>query len=122
MEDFIKMIAEALLPIVGALLTALSTYAVSLIAKRLKLRLSEEEMIFVRAHLRKAVAGAEEWAARKAKLESKPVAGASKALWVHERMKEMFPNLTSDQLDKLIDEELATLSDIGATGSRKVEI
>ena len=68
MEDILKHFAEALLPVFGALLTAFSSYAVTLVAKRLKIRLADEEQAMLRGAVRKAIAGAEEWAARKGKL------------------------------------------------------
>lgn len=122
MEDFIKIVAEALLPVLAALLTALSSYAVSLLAKRFKVQLDDEQQLVLRIAIRKAVAGAEEWAARTAKIESNPISGARKAKWVHERVKVLFPNLTSDELDHLIDEELAQLVGVGSTGENTVEI
>jgi len=122
MEDFIKIVAEALLPVLAALLTALSSYAVSLLAKRFKVQLDDEQQLVLRIAIRKAVAGAEEWAARTAKIESNPISGARKAKWVHERVKALFPNLTPDELDHLIDEELAQLVGVGSTGENTVEI
>lgn len=122
MEEIMKMILEALIPILGALLTALSSYAISLLAKRFKVRLDAEQQLVLRSAIRKAVAGAEEWAARTAKVESNPISGARKAQWVHERVKVMFPNLASDELDQLIDEELAQLVGVGSTGEKALEI
>ena len=121
MEDLMKHTAEALLPILGALLTAFSSYAVTLIAKRLKLKLRDEEQAMLRGAVRNAIAGAEEWAARKANLDTNPVAGARKAQWVHERIKENFPKLAPDELDRILDEELAMIADVGATKEKKLE-
>lgn len=122
MEDLMKHFAEAALPVLGALLTAISSYAVTLIAKRLKIRLADEEQALLRLAVRKAIAGAEEWAARKANLETNPIAGASKAQWVHDRIKEKFPKITSDELDRMLDEELALIADVGATKEKTFEV
>jgi len=121
MEDLMKHMAEALLPVFGALLTAFSSYAVTLVARRLKIRLADEEQAMLRGAVRKAIAGAEEWAARKANLDTDPVAGARKAQWVHERIKENFPKVAPDELDRLLDEELAMIADVGATKEKKLE-
>ena len=121
MEDLMKHMAETLLPVFGALLTAFSSYAVTLVARRLKIRLADEEQAMLRGAVRKAIAGAEEWAARKANLDTDPVAGARKAQWVHERIKENFPKVAPDELDRLLDEELAMIADVGATKEKKLE-
>ena len=121
MSEFGKMIIENLLPVVGALLTALSTYAVRLIAAKLKLQIAAEEEAMLRFAIRKAIAGAEEWAARKAHVNSKPVAGADKARWVSERIKDIYPSVENNEITRLIDEELASIKGVGATGDKSIE-
>ncbi len=120
MEDILKQLLEVLLPIIGAVLTALSSYAVALITKRMGIKLDNEKEQMLRGAIRSGIAGAEEWAARKANIESRNVAGAEKAVWLHERIKKAYPKLSSAELDSLLDEELAKLQDVGATGVRSV--
>lgn len=121
MSDFGKMIIEHLLPVLGALLTALSTYAVRLIAEKLKIQIAAEEEALLRHAIRKGIAGAEEWAARKARINSNPIHGADKALWVSARVKEMYPSLSDQEITRLIDEELAGIKGVGATGDKQVD-
>ena len=118
MEDILKQFLEMLLPIIGALLTALSSYAVTLLTKKMGVQLEKEQKNLIRTAVRSGIAGAEEWAARKAKLEKRNIAGAEKAIWLHDRIKKMYPKLASDELDALIDDELAQLKDVGATGEK----
>ena len=46
MEDILKQLLEVLLPIIGAVLTALSSYAVALITKRMGIKLDNEVALF----------------------------------------------------------------------------
>jgi hypothetical protein len=120
MEDILKQFLEMLLPIVGALLTALSSYAVTLLTKKMGVQLEKEQKDLIRSAVRSGIAGAEEWAARKAKIEKRNVAGAEKAIWLHDRIKKMYPKLATDELDALIDDELAKLKDVGVTGQKTI--
>lgn len=122
MEDLYKEIIAEALPVVGALLTAVVTYAVSLLAKRFKLQLNDEHQMLVRFAVRKAISGAEEWAARKASVETQAVSGAQKAIWVRNRLRSMFPNLTSEELDDMIDEELGAIKGVGSTGEKGLDV
>jgi len=120
MEDILKQVLEVVLPIIGALLTALSSYAVTLLTKRMGIKLDAEKEEMLRSAIRSGIAGAEEWAARRAKVEPHNISGAEKAMWLHNRLKKMYPKLAPQELDHMIDEELAKLKDVGATGVRKV--
>lgn len=122
MEYIIKEIFEIILPIMGAMLTALSSYAVSILCKRLGLKLDQDKQDQMRQVIRSGIAGAEEWAARKAKVDSRNVTGLEKAQWVHAQLKKRFPALASDELDLMIDQELAMLKDVGATGTKKIDV
>ncbi len=122
MQDIIHSIIAELLPVLSAVLTALAAYGVSLLAKRLKLHLADEHQAILRLAVRKAISGAEEWAARKAGISQGSVAGAQKAEWVHDRLNSMFPDLTSDELDKMIDEELGAIKGVGASGEKALEV
>lgn len=122
MEEIIKHIAEMLLPVFGALLTALATYGSNLVIKRLGIKLEEDHQRMLRSVIRSGIAGAEEWAYRKAKIEGNPVEGSKKAIWVHERVKKAFPKLSPDELDLLIDEELAKMKSVGSTGEKRLDV
>ena len=122
MEDFLKQAFELLLPILGALLTAVSSYAITLITKRLGVKLKEDQERVLRGAIRTGIAGAEEWAARKAKVESRNIKGAEKAIWVHNRLKKLFPELATEELNDLLDEELSQLSQVGATGEKTIQV
>tara|TARA_Y100001937_G_C6934866_1_gene247661 strand:+ start:187 stop:552 length:366 start_codon:yes stop_codon:yes gene_type:complete len=120
MEDILKEVLEVVLPIIGALLTALSSYAITLLTKRMGIKLNAEKEEMLRSAVRSGIAGAEEWAARRAKIEPHNISGAEKAKWLHDRLKKMYPNLAPQELHYMIDEELAKITDVGATGVRKV--
>jgi hypothetical protein len=122
MEDLGKEMMAELLPVMGAILTAVVTYSVSLLAKRFKIQLNDEHQMLVRFAVRKAISGAEEWAARKANVETQPVDGAQKAVWVKDRLKAMFPKMTSEQLDAMIDEELGAIKGVGATREKGLDV
>lgn len=122
MQDLIHSLIAELLPVLSAILTALAAYGVSLLAKRLKLHLADEHQAILRLAVRKAISGAEEWAARKAGVSQDRVAGAQKAKWVHNRLNSMFPDLTPDELDKMIDEELGAIKGVGASGEKALEV
>lgn len=122
MEEIAQHIIKELLPVLGAILTALATYGVSLLTKRYKIQLNEEHQILMRLAIRKAISGAEEWAHRKAKIEDRSIQGAEKAVWVHDRIKNMFPDLASDELDKLIDEELGSIKGVGSSGDKGLDV
>jgi hypothetical protein len=122
MEEIMKHIISEVIPVLGALLTALATYGVSLLTKRFKIQLSEEHKVLTRIAVRKAISGAEEWAYRKGKIEDRSVNGGEKATWVHNRVKKAFPNLASDELDLLIDEELGSIKGVGSSGEQGLDV
>ena len=122
MQEIIHSIVAELIPVLSALLTAVATYGVSLLAKRFKVQLNDEHQALLRMAVRKAISGAEEWGARKAGIESRPISGAEKAIWVHNRVQKMFPKLTSDELDSMIDEELGAIKGPGATKDKRIEV
>ena len=66
MDAFMQSVIGEIIPVLSALLTAVATYGVALLAKRFKLQLGDEHKLVVRLAVRKAISGAEEWAARKA--------------------------------------------------------
>jgi len=122
MEEIGKHVINELIPVLAALLTAFATYGVQLLTKRFKIQLNEEHKMLTRIAVRKAISGAEEWAYRKAKIEERDIDGKEKAIWVHERIKKAFPNLTSDELDLLIDEELGSIKGVGSSGEKGLDV
>lgn len=122
MQDLLHSVIAELLPVLTAILTALAIYGLSLLAKRFKIQLADEHQAILRLAVRKAISGAEEWAARKAGVESDPIEGSKKAQWVHERLKDMYPDLAPDELDKMIDEELGAIKGAGASGEKALDV
>lgn len=122
MENMFQQMAEQLIPVFGALLTAIASYGAMLLTKRLGIKLEEDKMGMVRQGIRMAIAGAEEWASRKAKVEQNPVSGASKGEWVLKNLELMYPKLGQNELVRMIDEELAQLKSVGATGEKKLDL
>lgn len=122
MHDLLHSFIAELLPVLTAVLTALAIYGLGLLAKRFKIQLADEHQAILRLAVRKAISGAEEWAARKAGVESDPIEGSKKAQWVHARLKDMYPNLAPDELDKMIDEELGAIKGVGASGEKALDV
>lgn len=122
MDAFMQSVIGELIPVLSAVLTAVATYGVALLAKRFKLQLGDEHKLVVRLAVRKAISGAEEWAARKAGVESDPIKGAEKAMWVHKRVQQAFPKLASEELDALIDEELGAIKGVGASKEQGLDV
>lgn len=103
-------------PVLAAVLVAVASWGLSKLGKKWGIEVDLAKDAAVRQAIRIAIGGAEEWAARKLKLEDKKVQGAEKAKWVHDVVSRMFPKLFPDDLDRMIDEELAAMSGVGATG------
>ena len=111
-----------LLPVIAAVLTALSSWGLTLLAKKWKIDLDLTKDAALRLALRAAIGGAEEWAARKLKLDPEAaVDGAEKAKMVKGIIEAKWPKLTPAELDQLIDEELAATKGVGATQDRVVQ-
>jgi hypothetical protein len=116
-------LASYLLPVIAAILSALAAYGLRYLAKKWKIDLDLAQDAAIRTAVRSAIAGAEEMASRKLKLEpGKAVPGSEKAQWVFDRVNQMFPDLININLHKMIDEELAQIRGVGATGDRVVGI
>ena len=109
-----------MLPVIAAVLTSLTTWGLSLLAKKWKIDLNLSQDAAIRIAIRAAIGGAEEWASRKLKLDAKAgVSGAEKAQWVIAVVEKQWPNLTPAELDRMIDEELSAISGVGATGQSR---
>ena len=104
-----------LLPILAMVLTAFASWGLQILAKKWGLQLDLEKDAAVRMAVRTAIGGAEEWAARKLMLDDDVVDGADKAKWVHQQVTALWPKLIPDGLDRMIDEELSLMYDVGAT-------
>lgn len=120
MRELLNEIMGYILQGLAALISAMILVGLQRLAKRFNLQLSEREQAMVRGAVRKAIAGAEEWAARELKANRQPVAGVQKAARVKGMVTAQWPKLLPDDLDRMIDEELAAMSGVGATGDRVV--
>ena len=120
MESLFNSILAELLPVTAAILTALLSYGILLLTSHFKIKVSQEHEDLIRLSVRKAIGGAEEWAARQLGLEDVEVSGFEKTIWVRDRVRMYYPDLTDDELDRLIDEELAALPRVGATQEKVV--
>jgi len=105
-----------LLPVIAAVLTGLISWGLTKLFKKWGVQLDLTKDAAIRQAVRIAIGGAEEWAARKMKLDAKPD-GAEKAKWVHDQVSRLWPRLLPDDLDGMIDEELAAMQGVGATGN-----
>jgi len=115
-------ILAILLPVIAAILTAVISWGATKLAKKWGIQLDLSKDATIRMAIRTAIGGAEEWAARKMKLEDKSVDGAEKAKWVHDQVSALWPKLLPDSLDGMIDEELAAMAGVGATEDRVVGV
>jgi hypothetical protein len=114
-------IASYLLPVIAAVLLAFISYGLKYLTKKWKINLDLSQDTAIRIALRAAICGAEELAARKLKLDkNKGMTGAEKAQWVFDRVNQQWPDLVNVDLHKMMDEELAQMSGVGATGARVV--
>lgn len=109
-----------LLPIVAAVLSALSSWALVALKKKWNLEVDITTDAAIRTSIRAAIAGAEEWAARKMKAEGKPAQSASKAKWAWDTVSKVWPKLKEGDFAELLDQELALMMGVGATGNKIV--
>lgn len=103
-------------------LVGLALYGISLLIKRFGVSIDISNDSMVRAQVRAAVAGAEEWFSRQVKWydKSKADAGKQKADWALARIRAQFPKLKDSEILDFIDEELGSTYGVGATGNRVV--
>jgi len=122
MEQFGMDLLGILLPVLAAVLTAVVSWAISKLAKKWGIQLDMSKDAAMRTAIRTAIGGAEEWAERKWKIDCNRSKGAEKAKWVHDQVSALWPTILPDNLDNMIDEELAAMSGVGATGDTVVGI
>jgi len=103
-----------LIPVVGAFLAALLGWALALLAKRMGIQTTAAQDAALRAAIRAAIGGAEEWAARKAKAGELQPSGKEKAARVVDIVARQWPAALPADLHLRLDEELAA-SPWGAT-------
>jgi len=116
MEALIKQVIEIVLPVLATVLTALGALVVQRLQQKFKVQLNDIEQKVVRGTIRKAIVGAEEWAARKMGHEGiDRVGGLEKADRVLSVVKKAYPKLEESEVMQLIDEEIATIEGLGST-------
>jgi len=106
-------------PIAGSLLSVLGAWLLLLLKKRLNLNIDVTRDSMLRSAIRAAIAGAEEWAARRLKTGQKTDSHA-KLQWVVDALIVQYPKLLPDDLKRTIDEELGLMPGAGATGDRAI--
>ena len=121
--DFGKLgmdLLSLLLPVIAAVLSGLIAWGLTKLTKKWGINLDMTKDAALRIAIRTAIGGAEEWAERKWNIDGNKPEGAEKAKWVHDQVSALWPTLIPDSLDRMIDEELATMKGVGATGDTVV--
>lgn len=108
-------------PVLAIILTSLAAWGLQRLAVKFGIDINLKRDAAIRFAVRAAIAGAEEWAARKLKLDDQKVHASEKLAWVKKVIEAQWPKLLPDDLDRIIDEELATMRGVGATGDKTVE-
>lgn len=114
-------ILAQMLPVMGALLMALASWALHSLQKKLGVELNAKANEAILGTVRQGIAIAEERAAQAAKAnvtDDDRKAGAQKAAWAAAFVEKQWPKLASDDVDDLIHSELARLKGVGATGDK----
>lgn len=107
-------ILGALLPVISAFLAALLGWVLSLLAKKIGFSLNTQRDAVTREAVRKAIAYAEEYAAKQLKIESNPE-GTEKLKIAMEQLLKQFPDKLPAELDRMIHEELGSMKGFGAS-------
>ena len=121
--DFGKLgmdLLSLLLPVIAAVLSGLIAWGLTKLTKKWGINLDMTKDAALRIAIRTAIGGAEEWAERKWNIDGNKPEGAEKAKWIHDQVSALWPTLIPDSLDRMIDEELATMKGVGATGDTVV--
>lgn len=119
MELLVKPLVEIVLPVLATVLTALGALVVQRLQHKFKIEVNEKEQDAIRACIRRAIIGAEEWAARKIGHEKLDrVAGLDKAEKVLSVVRRAYPKLEEAEVLQMIDEEIALIQGLGATMDR----
>ena len=106
-----------LLPMLASIVTALLGWVLLLLRAKLGLAVDLTRDSMVRAAVRSAILGAEEWAARQLKIGQVPPGGAGKLSWAVAALRAQFPKLLPADLSRMIDEELGALPGVGASST-----
>ena len=120
MSDLWTLFLSYMLPIFASILATLAAYALALLGKKIGVEVDLTKDAAIRVGIRKLIGAAEEWAARKAKVEEKPE-GKDKARYVLDLAAKQWPKLLPDDLERILDEELASTKGVGATGESAVK-
>jgi len=110
-------IVESLIPVAGAVVTALLSWLLAVLAKRWGLALSQEQEAALRAGIRVAIGGVEEAALARVKGGSAPMAGADKLQMALAAVQTRWPKAIPEDLVRMVHEELAQVRGVGATGN-----
>jgi hypothetical protein len=116
LSTLLSQILGALLPVLAAFLAGLLAWVLSIVARKLGISLDLARDAAIRAAIRAAIGGAEEWAARRLKTSEPAASGAEKAQWVLDAVQRQWPGVLPADLKRMLDEELAYLPRVGATG------
>lgn len=118
-----SLVAQALsylLPLLASILSALAIWVLGLLGRRFRVQLDLEQGSKLRGAVRAAILGAEEWAARQAKVAGgPPPAGPLKASWATEALRRQYPAVLPADLALLLDEELGGMPGYGASSAPK---
>lgn len=108
---------EIIAPFVVICITSLVSWALLALKNKFNLQISDAQEMQLRGMVRNGIMGAEEWAAKKFKLDTETKAtSVEKVEWVQKFVARKFPNLLPDELEDLISQELAQIKGVGATG------
>jgi hypothetical protein len=116
MNEILAAILAQLLPVAACVVAAFASWALQRLAKRWKLDIDLRKDTAIRVATRQVIFGVEEWAAKKLKVEHKPVEGAEKGLKALAIMRSLFPDLLAEDLDRILHEELGMTPGMGASG------
>ena len=107
-----------LLPVMAALLTALGSWGLTMLAKKFGLDIDLRKDAMIRNAVRNGIAAAEEWGQRQIKDEDNGPSGAAKLEWAKGLIMKQWPKMLPEDLDRMLDEELAQMQGPGATGDK----
>jgi hypothetical protein len=110
---------EYLLPGCAVLLTALASWGLKRLATKLGLQVDLTQAAALRQAVRAAIGAAEELAAKKLKLDDKSES-MDKLGWVISTLDKQWPKMAPDDLERMIHEEIASMSGVGATGEKVI--
>ena len=104
-----------LLPILAAFLSGLAGWVLLLLKRKTGIDIDTARDGAIRTAVRAAIHGAEEWAARQAKVGQTKPDGAAKLQWVLNAVRAQWPTAIPVDLARVVDEELGA-SPWGASG------